>query len=727
MSAASGSSAPFISVPAQDEYDAIVVGSGVAGGWAAKELCAKGLQVLMLERGYALKHGEYPNEFKQPWEFDFRGRGDRQLYDEEYRIQSQCYAFGEATQHLFVNDKEHPYLSPVEKPYRWIRGYHLGGRSLMWGRQVYRWDDLDFEANAKDGHGVDWPIRYADIAPWYSHVERFVGISGNVEKWPHFPDGEYLPPMEMNCGETFVKENLQRAYPDRLLTIGRSANLTRAHNGRGPCQYRSQCERGCSFGAYFSSLSSTLPAAQATGNLTVVTDAIVHSVVHDPERNRARGVRVIDAKTMEEREYTGRLIFLCASTLGTAQIMLNSTSERFPNGIANSSGALGHYLMDHAFQAGARGEIPGLTDRYYYGRRPNGIYIPKFRNLGGPDSDGLDFLRGYGYQGGASRGGWEEGIGRTGIGAELEELAAGAGPVVNGADGVRGMPPSIREPRLARPGEDRPLGHPAAADQCRLERQRAPGPRRRGGAGCGNAGGGGVRRRGTAQRHGSARVLYPRDGHRPDGPGPEDVGPQRSQPGPRRAQPLRDGWRVHGQLGAPQSVHHLHGADRAGGGVRHRGAEAAEPLSGAAGRQVVHTEHLQNVRAKVVMLGWLIAVAVAALVFLLLAASGVDMEDAAGALAAIVAVAVGFAAGGFVAGFKAMHAPILHGIAMGLASLVIWFLLNLFVAGLFPAEWAGTSPATATGLLLEQIVAAVIGAWAGYASALRGQPEPDEG
>jgi choline dehydrogenase-like flavoprotein len=421
-------SAPLLSVRRQQEYDAIVVGSGITGGWAAKELCEKGLKVLLVERGYALEHGEYPNEFKQPWDFEFRGRGDRIRYDEDYPIQRLCYAFGEATQHLFVNDREHPYLNPQDRPYRWIRGYHLGGRSLMWGRQVYRWSDLDFEANAKDGIGVDWPIRYRDIAPWYSHVERFIGVSGKAENWPNFPDGEFLPPMEMSCAEQFLKAGIEKAYPDRLMTIGRVANLTRPHQGRGQCQYRNQCHRGCSFGGYFSSLSATLPAAQETGNLTVVTESIVHSVTYDPETNRATGVRVIDANTLEDREYTARLVFLCASTLGTAQIMLNSRSERFPDGIGNSSGALGHYLMDHPFQAGANAEIPGLKDQYYYGRRPNGIYIPRFRNLKGSDSDGLGFLRGYGYQGGASRSGWGRGGGQAGLGAEFKRALREPGP-----------------------------------------------------------------------------------------------------------------------------------------------------------------------------------------------------------------------------------------------------------------------------------------------------------
>ena len=410
------------------QYDAIVVGSGIAGGWAAKELTEKGLEVLLLERGPLITHGEYPNEFKQPWEFEHRGRGDRPLYESEYPIQSLCYAFGEATQHLFVSDRLHPYLNPDDKPFRWIRGYHLGGRSLMWGRQCYRWSDIDFEANSKDGHGVDWPIRYRDIAPWYSHVERFVGISGQTEGLAQLPDGEFLPPMEMTCAEVAVKEGIERAFPGRKLTIGRVANLSRAHQGRNACQYRDQCHRGCSFGAYFSSLSSTLPAAQKTGHLTVVADAIVHSVTYDERTDRATGVRVIDRNTKQDREYSARLVFLCASTLGSTQIMLNSKSNRFPDGIANSSGALGHYLMDHIFQVGANGNVAGHEDRYYYGRRPNGIYLARFRNLQAPDSDKLDFVRGYGYQGGADRIGWDRGSREVGVGAELKQSLRSPGP-----------------------------------------------------------------------------------------------------------------------------------------------------------------------------------------------------------------------------------------------------------------------------------------------------------
>jgi choline dehydrogenase-like flavoprotein len=415
-------------VQQREEYDAIVVGSGIAGGWAAKELCEKGLRTVVLERGGNVEHGRYPTEWQQPWDFEQRGRGRRYVYEEMYPVQSLDGGFGEATVHWYVSDRDQPYITPAGMPFRWIRTYHLGGRSLKWGRQCYRMSELDFEANLRDGHGIDWPIRYQDIAPWYSYVERYVGLSGQAEGLPHLPDGEFLPPMEMNCGELHVKAAIERAFPGRRLTMGRVANLTRAHNGRGVCQYRNQCSRGCSYGAYFSSVSSTLPAAQRTGNLTIVTDAIVASVISDEQRDRAAGVRVIDANTLEEREYYGRLIFLCASTLGSTQIMLNSRSNRFPDGIANGSGTLGRYLMDHIFQAGASGDLPGMEDMYFYGRRPTGIYIPRFRNLNGPDSDNLGFLRGYGYQGGAFRDGWARGSGVTGLGTEFKQALRDPGP-----------------------------------------------------------------------------------------------------------------------------------------------------------------------------------------------------------------------------------------------------------------------------------------------------------
>ena len=314
----------------KDAYDAIVVGSGITGGWAAKELCEKGLRTLVIERGRHVEHAkDYVTEWLQPWQLAHRGRGEPDLYERDYPIQSKNYAFSEATRHFFVSDREHPYVTPEDKPFRWIRGYQLGGRSLIWGRASWRWSDLDFDANLRDRHGVDWPIRYADLAPWYTHVERFIGVSGERLGLPHLPDGEFLPAWEMNCAEKVVQRGIERDFPGRRMTMTRVANLTRAHNGRGPCQARNQCARGCSFSGYFSSLSATLPAARLTGRLTVVTDAIVHSVIYDERRDRAAGVRVIDANTKATGEYFGGIVFLCASTLGTAQVLLHSKSARF--------------------------------------------------------------------------------------------------------------------------------------------------------------------------------------------------------------------------------------------------------------------------------------------------------------------------------------------------------------------------------------------------------------
>lgn len=412
-----------------NQYDAIVVGSGITGGWAAKELCEQGLRTLVLERGRHVEHGkDYVTEWWQPWQFPHRDQGERHLYERDYPIQSENYAFSEATRHFFVNDREHPYITPDGKPFRWIRGYQLGGRSLIWGRACWRWSDLDFEANLRDGHGVDWPIRYRDLAPWYDHVERFIGVSGEQLGLRHLPDGEFLPAWEMTCAERHVRQSIERTFPGRRMTVTRVANLTRAHNGRSRCHARNQCARGCSFGAYFSSLSATLPAARATGNLTIITDAIVHSVVYDERNDRARGVRVIDANTREAREYSARLIFLCASTLATAQILLNSKSRRFPTGVANSSGELGHNLMDHISKAGARGVVPGLEDKYVYGRRPTGTYIPRFRNLGTKVEAKVGFLRGYGIQGSAWREGWWRGVETPGLGAELKQRLREPGP-----------------------------------------------------------------------------------------------------------------------------------------------------------------------------------------------------------------------------------------------------------------------------------------------------------
>jgi len=408
--------------PQRKKYDAIVVGSGITGGWAAKEFTEKGLDTLVLERGRDVTHGAgYVTEHKPSWEMDYHGQGNQQEFDEHYPRQSMAGPFNAYNKHFFVKDSKYPYAFDEEEPFLWVRGYHLGGRSITWGRQCYRWSDLDFTANAREGIAVDWPIRYDDIAPWYDYVEKFAGISGREEGLPHLPDGQFLPPMEMNAGEKEIKASLERAYDDRMMTIGRAAVLTESlpDQNRQACHYCGPCSRGCTAGAYFSSLSSTLPAARDTGNMTLKCDSIVHSVKYDAETGRASGVRVVDRKTQDTREYEGRVVFLCASALGSTKILLNSTSSRFPNGLANSSGTLGRGIMDHHFKVGASGIIPGLEDRYYYGNRPNGIYIPRFRNLNGQDPN-VDFLRGYGYQGGAYREGWTRALSEDGFGTDLK-------------------------------------------------------------------------------------------------------------------------------------------------------------------------------------------------------------------------------------------------------------------------------------------------------------------
>ncbi len=405
----------------QKEYDAIVIGSGITGGWAAKELTEKGLKTLVLERGRDVVHGEdYKTEHQPVWEAEFRGRGPRKLFNEEYPMQKRADIINEFNYHFFANEKENPYITDEENPFLWVRGYQVGGKSLTWGRQSYRLSEMDFEANAKDGIAIDWPIRYKDIEPWYDYVEEFIGVSGQEEGLPQLPDGQFLPPMALNCVEKEVKDGIENNFPERTMTIGRSAVLTKPHKGRGACHYCGPCSRGCSVGAYFSSQSSTLPAARKTGNMTLRPNSIVHSIIYDRETNRATGVRVIDRLTKKEMEFKAKVIFLCASTLGSTQILLNSTSDSFPDGLANSSGVLGHYLMDHHFRIGAGGRWEGFEDKYSYGNRPNGFYIPRFRNIS--ENTRMDsFTRGYGFQGGAGRSGWGRGIGMEGFGKDLKE------------------------------------------------------------------------------------------------------------------------------------------------------------------------------------------------------------------------------------------------------------------------------------------------------------------
>ena len=402
---------------AQNTYDAIVVGTGISGGWAAKELTEKGLKTLVLERGRNVEHlKDYPTMNLNPWDLP----NDDRLTEEElkdYQKQSRTgYTIKHSLKHWWVKDTEHPYTEV--KRFDWIRGYHVGGRSLLWGRQSYRWSDFDFEANGKEGIAVDWPIRYKDIAPWYDYVEKHIGVSGQKEGLPQLPDGQFLPPMELNCVEQHLREVISKSFEGRLLTIGRAAHLTQNYNGRSHCHFRNLCMRGCPFGGYFSSQSSTLPAAFATGNMTLRPHSIVTEVLYDPATKKAKGVRVQDAETGEVQEYYAKIVFLNASALGSTWILMNSKSDYHPNGLGNASGELGHNLMDHHFRVGAEGEFDGFEDKYYHGRRPNGIYIPRFRNI---TDKHPDFLRGYGYQGGASRHEWRDAVSELGVGRELKD------------------------------------------------------------------------------------------------------------------------------------------------------------------------------------------------------------------------------------------------------------------------------------------------------------------
>ncbi len=412
----------------QNTYDAIVVGSGISGGWAAKELTEKGLKTLVLERGRKFEHvTDYENALKKPWELTHRGR----ITNEErasHPFLSRDYPYGEANKTYWFNDSDAPYSEL--KRFDWYRPNIVGGKSIMWGRQSYRLSDLDFEANLKEGIGTDWPVRYAEIAPWYSYVEKFVGVSGSKDGLPQLPDGEFLPPMQMNCAEQAVKKGIEGKFPNRVMTIGRVANLTQAGPaqqkvGRGPCQYRNLCSLGCPYGGYFSSPSATIPAAMATKRLTIRPNSIASEIIYDPAAKKAKGIRIVDSETNEVMEFFAKVIFVCGGAIGTTALLLNSTSDRFPNGFGNDSGQLGHNLMDHHFRTGASGIVEGLDDKYYFGRRANGIYIPRYRNVG---NDKRDYVRGFGYQGGGSRQGWNGLVAEMGFGAELKEKATKPGP-----------------------------------------------------------------------------------------------------------------------------------------------------------------------------------------------------------------------------------------------------------------------------------------------------------
>lgn len=411
-----------------NNFDAIVIGTGVSGGWAAKELCENGLKTLVLERGRMINHPlDYTTANMDKWDFPSGDQITNAIKERQPKQSRTGYVNSESTKHMFVDDIDHPYNE--DKRFDWIRGYHVGGRSLLWGRQSHRLTQFDFEGNAKEGIAVDWPIRYNDLAPWYDYVEDYIGVSGENLGLPQYPSGKLLKPMKMNCVEEVLKDTLSKKYNDRVLTLGRVANITegtKPGRGRVTCQYRKLCRRGCPFGAYFSSNSSTLPAAEDSGNMTLRPYSVVYEIMYDENKKRATGVKIIDSKTKQTYEYRAKIIFVCASTVGTTSILMQSKSNRFPNGMGNDSGELGHNLMDHHFKAGASGNFDGFKDKYYTGRRPTGVYIPKFRNIGG-NTNQNDFIRGYGYQGGASRTDWTQSIAELSYGKDLKEAILSPG------------------------------------------------------------------------------------------------------------------------------------------------------------------------------------------------------------------------------------------------------------------------------------------------------------
>ncbi len=422
---------------AENTYDAIVVGSGISGGWAAKELTEKGLKVLMLERGRDIEHvKDYVNANKETYEFPHRGLRTQQMIN-DYPVLKRDYPLNETNIDFWVKDKESPYTEV--KRFDWFRGYHVGGRSLMWGRQSYRLADLDFEANAKQGIAVDWPIRYKDLDSWYGYVESFAGISGSKENIPHLPNGNFLPPMELNCVEKDVAQRLKDHYKGtRHLIIGRTANLTAPLEARSACQYRNKCWLGCPFGAYFSTQSSTLPAARKTGNLTLRPFSIVQEIIYDKNTKKAKGVRVLDSETNKTYDFFSKIVFLNASAMNSTWVLMNSAKDVYPEGLGSSSGELGHNLMDHHFRCGASGKAEGYDDKYYYGKRANGIYIPRYRNLG---NEKRDYIRGFGYQGGASRDGWGRDVAEMNIGGDFKDALGEPGDWSMGITGFGEMLP----------------------------------------------------------------------------------------------------------------------------------------------------------------------------------------------------------------------------------------------------------------------------------------------
>lgn len=415
-----------------EEFDVIIVGSGITGGWAAKEFCERGYKTLMVERGRVVEHRkDYTYENVPPWKFDNRMKVDNLLVEQQYKEQSKCYAFNQATKHYFANDRDQPYSSEEGTNFSWIRANQLGGKSILWHRQSYRMTPFDFAANKADGHGNDWPIRYKDLERWYSHVEIHAGISGEKANLEQLPDSEFLPPFEMMKIEKDIQNKFAKDHPERPLIMGRTAHLTKPtefhiSQGRVQCQARSECQKGCSFGAYFSTQSSTLPAAVKTGNLHIAPNSVVHSLIYDESSKRVKGVNVVDNETLGTREYRAKVVFLCASTLGSTQVLLNTKTKSYPNGLANKSGVLGHYLMDHNYNASASGMFEGYDDEFYSGRRPSGIYMPNFRYK--PSKYHKKYIRGFAFGGGASRQDFRGGSYQKGVGADFKNSLTKPGP-----------------------------------------------------------------------------------------------------------------------------------------------------------------------------------------------------------------------------------------------------------------------------------------------------------
>ena len=418
---------------ADNTYDAIVVGSGISGGWAAKELTEKGLSVLMLERGGPYEHiKDYKTTTKEPWEFEHRGSTTAQQ-KKDYPVIHRGWAASDRVMDAWVNEIDSPYTEI--KPFTWWRVYRMGGRSILWGRHSYRWSDFDFEANAKDGHGIDWPIRYKDIAPWYDHVEKFAGISGSLEGLSQLPDGQFMSPVPLNMVEKDVAKKIKDFYKgQRHMINSRVANITEPHEGRTNCQFRNRCWEGCPFGGYFSTQSSTLPAAMKTNKLTVRPLSIVTKILYDKDTKKATGVEVLDTSDNKTYEYKSKIVFLCASALNSTWILFNSAKDVWPEGLGSSSGELGHNVMDHHYNLGVSGEIEGYTDIQEYGKRPAGFYIARFANVPG-DTKQRDFVRGFGYQGSASRQGWSRQIAELNVGEDFKEALTEPGGWRIGATG----------------------------------------------------------------------------------------------------------------------------------------------------------------------------------------------------------------------------------------------------------------------------------------------------